>query len=77
MNSLADRLNVSSALASDGKPGQGSSPYQSKECVLYGTVLDTHKNQLLDRLKGLCDPGMTKFQDHDMCLSLQSKDSML
>ncbi|KAH7729714.1 mediator protein 18 [Aphelenchoides avenae] len=75
MNSLADRLTASSAVAADGKSGQGASPYQTKECVLYGTILDTHKNQLLQRLKGLCDPGVTRFQDHDMCLRLQPKDN--
>ncbi|KAI1728483.1 med18 protein domain-containing protein [Ditylenchus destructor] len=54
-------------------PNQGSSNrYQSTECVLYGSIFQTQKDQLLQRLRGLCNPGITPFQEHNMCFKLKT-----
>jgi hypothetical protein len=47
-----------------------ASQYQSQECVLYGSVLDSHKEYLIQRLKGLADPGMVEFYEQEMIFSL-------
>ncbi|VDN50451.1 unnamed protein product [Dracunculus medinensis] len=49
-----------------------SSSYQSVECVLYGSVLKEHENQLIQRLRGLCDPGQVNFSEHEMIFSLKT-----
>lgn len=47
--------------------------YQSKECVLYGSIKDgTNYEQFLQRLRGLCDPGVVSFHEHEMVFSLSS-----
>ncbi|VDP18630.1 unnamed protein product [Onchocerca flexuosa] len=48
-----------------------SSNYQCKndllkECILYGSVLKEHEEKLLQRLRGLCDPGQHSFNEHEM-----------
>ncbi|MFH4975960.1 hypothetical protein AB6A40_002669 [Gnathostoma spinigerum] len=46
--------------------------YQSKECVLYGSVLKENEDQLVQRLRGLCDPGQAEFSEHEMIFSLRT-----
>lgn len=41
-----------------------------KECILYGSVLKEHEEKLLQRLRGLCDPGQHSFNEHEMVFSL-------
>lgn len=54
------------------QPTQSSSllRYQSTECILYGSILSSQKENLLQRLRGLCDPGIASFQEHNMCFRL-------
>uniref|UniRef100_A0A1I8A927 Mediator of RNA polymerase II transcription subunit 18 n=1 Tax=Steinernema glaseri TaxID=37863 RepID=A0A1I8A927_9BILA len=49
-----------------------ASSYQSKEVVLYGSILDSHHETLLQRLKGLCDPGHIRFYEHEMVFCLKT-----
>uniref|UniRef100_A0AAF5PRQ5 Mediator of RNA polymerase II transcription subunit 18 n=2 Tax=Wuchereria bancrofti TaxID=6293 RepID=A0AAF5PRQ5_WUCBA len=49
-----------------------SSSYQCKECILYGSVLKEHEEKLLQRLRGLCDPGQHSFNEHEMVFSLKT-----
>ncbi|KAM3724403.1 Mediator of RNA polymerase II transcription subunit [Dirofilaria immitis] len=49
-----------------------SSNYQCKECILYGSVLKEHEEKLLQRLRGLCDPGQHSFNEHEMVFSLKT-----
>lgn len=49
-----------------------SSRYQSTECVLYGSILSSQKDNLLQRLRGLCDPSIVNFQEHNMCFKLST-----
>ncbi|TMS39728.1 hypothetical protein L596_006210 [Steinernema carpocapsae] len=46
--------------------------YQTKEIVLYGSILDTQVETLVQRLKGLCDPGVVHFNEHEMVMSLRT-----
>ena len=47
--------------------------YQSKECVLYGSIKEgTNYEQFLQRLRGLCDPGVVSFHEHEMVFSLST-----
>uniref|UniRef100_A0A914WRC8 Mediator of RNA polymerase II transcription subunit 18 n=1 Tax=Plectus sambesii TaxID=2011161 RepID=A0A914WRC8_9BILA len=46
--------------------------YQSQECVLYGSVLDNQKDYLIQRLKGLADPGTVEFHEQEMIFSLKT-----
>jgi len=49
--------------------------YQSTEYLLYGSIHSDKLDQLLQLLQGLCDPGgSTKFQEHDMCFKLKTKE---
>ncbi|KAL3088727.1 hypothetical protein niasHS_008946 [Heterodera schachtii] len=49
------------------------SQYQSTECVLFGSILNDQKDQLIQRLKGLCDPdGPTPFFEHNMVFKLKT-----
>lgn len=43
---------------------------QAQECVLYGSVLDSQKDFLMQRLKGLCDPGIIEYYEQEMVFSL-------
>jgi hypothetical protein len=43
---------------------------QAQECVLYGSVLDTQRDFLMQRLKGLCDPGVVDYYEQEMVFSL-------
>ena len=47
-----------------------TSRYQNTELILYGSIKAAEKDQLLQRLKGLCDPGVISFQEHNMCFKL-------
>uniref|UniRef100_A0A914IGW7 Mediator of RNA polymerase II transcription subunit 18 n=1 Tax=Globodera rostochiensis TaxID=31243 RepID=A0A914IGW7_GLORO len=50
-----------------------TSQYQSTECVLFGSIFSDHKDQLMQRLKGLCDPdGPTSFFEHNMVFKLKT-----
>ncbi|KAG4068266.1 hypothetical protein HA402_007786 [Bradysia odoriphaga] len=45
------------------------------EYLLQGTILDSHVDHLVQRLRGLCDnvdQGLQTFHDHEICFSLQS-----
>jgi hypothetical protein len=45
--------------------------YQSTECVLYGSIFNSEKAQVIERLKGLCDPGgPVPFFEHNMVFKL-------
>ncbi|KHN80685.1 Mediator of RNA polymerase II transcription subunit 18 [Toxocara canis] len=46
--------------------------YQCQECILYGSVLKEYEKQLIQRLRGLCDPGQTEFSEHEMTFSLKT-----
>ena len=48
-----------------------SARYQTQECVLYGSVLEHRKDLVLQRLKGLCDPGYTEFIENELVFSLR------
>ncbi|PAV78313.1 hypothetical protein WR25_19803 [Diploscapter pachys] len=47
-------------------------PYQSQECILYGTLHKEHLSDLERRISGLCDPGVEQFSEHEMAFSLRT-----
>ncbi|KAK0402012.1 hypothetical protein QR680_016094 [Steinernema hermaphroditum] len=49
-----------------------TSSYQTKEVVLYGSILDSQLETLIQRLKGLCDPGQLTFHEHEMVFVLKT-----
>uniref|UniRef100_A0A8R1E5U3 Mediator of RNA polymerase II transcription subunit 18 n=1 Tax=Caenorhabditis japonica TaxID=281687 RepID=A0A8R1E5U3_CAEJA len=49
-----------------------STPYQTQECVLYGSIFSKHVPDLERRLAGLCDPGCEEFFEHEMSFCLRS-----
>ncbi|CAI2322075.1 unnamed protein product [Caenorhabditis sp. 36 PRJEB53466] len=51
---------------------ENSTPYQTQECVLYGSIYTKHIPDLERRLAGLCDPGCEEFYEHEMSFSLRS-----
>ncbi|CAB3407999.1 unnamed protein product [Caenorhabditis bovis] len=53
-----------------------SIPYQTQECILYGTIYETYLPDLERRLAGLCDPGSEDFHEHEMSFSLRTGMSM-
>ena len=45
--------------------------YQSTECIIYGSIFNSQKAQMIERLKGLCDPGgPISFFEHNMVFKL-------
>lgn len=47
--------------------------YLSTECVLFGSIFNKQKDQLIQRLKGLCDPdGAIPFFEHNMSFKLSA-----
>uniref|UniRef100_A0A7E4W023 Mediator of RNA polymerase II transcription subunit 18 n=1 Tax=Panagrellus redivivus TaxID=6233 RepID=A0A7E4W023_PANRE len=48
------------------------SPSQPWEAVLYASIFDQHKDQLIERLKGMVDPLSTTFVEHEMVFSMKS-----
>jgi len=51
---------------------QNRNQYQSTELILYGSIKDQEKDQLYNRLKGLCDPTVTTIQEHIMVFKLKT-----
>ncbi|CAI4230015.1 unnamed protein product [Auanema sp. JU1783] len=47
-------------------------PYQTQECILYGSVNHDFVADLERRLAGLCDHGSTDFHEHEMSFSLKT-----
>uniref|UniRef100_A0A183CE30 ADP,ATP carrier protein n=1 Tax=Globodera pallida TaxID=36090 RepID=A0A183CE30_GLOPA len=63
-------LSAGKDLSSARRP---TSQYQSTECVLFGSIFSDNKDQLMQRLKGLCDPdGPTSFFEHNMVFKLKT-----
>ncbi|KAI6228325.1 Mediator of RNA polymerase II transcription subunit 18 [Aphelenchoides besseyi] len=48
-----------------------STSRKNQECLLYGVVPNTHRNQLIQRLAGLCDPDRKSFSEHEMVFTLK------
>ena len=47
------------------------SQYRSTECILYGSIVNDKKDQMLQRLKGLCEHGgPIPFYEHNMVFKL-------
>uniref|UniRef100_A0A0N5ATZ2 Mediator of RNA polymerase II transcription subunit 18 n=1 Tax=Syphacia muris TaxID=451379 RepID=A0A0N5ATZ2_9BILA len=46
--------------------------YQTQELVLYGSVYKKNEDELIQRLRGLCDPGSVDFSEHEMVFSLKT-----
>lgn len=44
--------------------------YCHTECILYGTVFESYKENLRQRLHGLCDPEEVTFKEHNMIFKL-------
>uniref|UniRef100_A0A1I7TD39 Mediator of RNA polymerase II transcription subunit 18 n=1 Tax=Caenorhabditis tropicalis TaxID=1561998 RepID=A0A1I7TD39_9PELO len=53
-----------------------STPYQTQECVLYGSIFAKNIPDLERRLAGLCDPGSEEFSEHEMSFSLRTSGAM-
>ncbi|CAL2028944.1 unnamed protein product [Caenorhabditis brenneri] len=53
-----------------------STPYQTQECVLYGSIFSKNIPDLERRLVGLCDPGCEEFFEHEMSFSLRTSTVM-
>ncbi|ULU12799.1 hypothetical protein L5515_001867 [Caenorhabditis briggsae] len=54
------------------KLSANSTPYQTQECVLYGSIFVKNVPDLERRLAGLCDPGCEEFYEHEMSFSLRT-----
>ncbi|GMT28330.1 hypothetical protein PFISCL1PPCAC_19627, partial [Pristionchus fissidentatus] len=46
--------------------------YQRKECILWGSLYEKNLLDLENRLAGICDPGYTDFNEHEMSFSLKT-----
>ncbi|KAF1770998.1 hypothetical protein GCK72_002822 [Caenorhabditis remanei] len=57
---------------SQQKLSVNSTPYQTQECVLYGSIYIKNVPDLERRLAGLCDPGCEEFFEHEMSFSLRT-----
>ena len=44
--------------------------YQVLEAVLHASILDENVNTLYDRLRGVCDPVVQPFEEHEMVFAL-------
>ena len=47
-----------------------SGNFQTQEALLFASILDEHRDLLLDRLRGICDPVCTAFDEHEMVFAL-------
>ncbi|CAD5216939.1 unnamed protein product [Bursaphelenchus okinawaensis] len=70
--SLPNKDNIPSAAL--GLP-PGSNKYRNQELVLYGSIKESFKDHLLQRLRGLCDPHEVKFSEHEMVFTLKAGDA--
>uniref|UniRef100_A0A7E4VG89 Mediator of RNA polymerase II transcription subunit 18 n=1 Tax=Panagrellus redivivus TaxID=6233 RepID=A0A7E4VG89_PANRE len=69
-------------MASTDVPGEsssGSKPpparnFQVLEAVLHASIYDDHKDQLIERLKGMTDPFSSSFEEHEMVFALKSNE---
>lgn len=52
-----------------------STPYQTQEVILYGSIYTKNIPDLERRLVGLCDPGCEEFYEHEMSFSLRTSGS--
>jgi hypothetical protein len=65
------QLPISIYGGSQQKDSPMQTSYQSTECVLYGSIFNNQKSQIIERLKGLCDPGgPVPFFEHNMVFKL-------
>lgn len=46
--------------------------HHNQECVLYGVVSAGMRDQLVQRLAGLCDPDNKAFSEHEMVFTLSA-----
>jgi len=55
-----------------------SAEHTKTEFLLYGSIPSKSIDQLLQRLRGICDPGAPiKFTEHNMCFKLKTNQSQI
>uniref|UniRef100_A0AC34RBC3 Mediator of RNA polymerase II transcription subunit 18 n=1 Tax=Panagrolaimus sp. JU765 TaxID=591449 RepID=A0AC34RBC3_9BILA len=72
MESFHGEINPADAPVTRSMPTQN---FQVLEAMLFASILDTHRDQLLERLRGVCDPHSTYFDEHELVCGLRTTES--